>query len=161
MCATPEERIPRSILDRLLELRPLLETTGGCIRRRERDGTYRLRVRAPGEKYGQVRKSIALGDEGVAADVQALIDGWREAKAAEEPKVDRESGEERAYRKQVKALRRAMLVGIPGSGRRRRAAREFDEAARDPMSLYGYLLAGAPPARIAGRPGRKRKGGLA
>ena len=161
MCTTPEERIPRSILDRLLELRPLLETTGGCVRRRERDGTYRLRIRVPNEKYGQVRKSIGLGGDDVAADVQALIDGWRQAKAAKEPEVDRKSEEERAYRGKVKELRRAVMAGLPKGSRRRRLAREFDEAASDPVSLYGFLMAGTSSSQIDGRPGRKRKGGLA
>ncbi len=152
--------IPDGLLDEIVKLKPLLELTGGSIQRRPRDGTYRLRVRVEHPDHGRVHKSITLGDDQTAYAVQMLIDAWREEHEVKGATAEREREEERAYAEKVKELRSAVLAQASGPSQRRRMAREFDKAAKNPTELHSYLIGGRSRPCPPGRPGPKPRSGL-
>jgi len=158
----PEERIPEPVMAKLLKLRPILERTGGCIRPKKTGGKYRLRIRVPDPERGRVKKSVTLGDGRVAVAVMELIRGWQLAHAAAERHAEnRPPDYEQQYAARVKSLREGILEGVPEGPMRRLYERELDREARDPRTLYGWLLAGPHSHPLVRRPGRKPKGGLA
>ncbi len=158
MKANVPSDIPDELHERLAALRSVLELNGS-IRLRRRDGIYRLRVRVPDDDLGRVRVSIRIGDEQTAYAVQALLDDWREDRAAREAEEERRREEARAYKAKVRELKRRLVASAGGSARRKRRAREFDRAAETPWTLYAYLASGSYALSDV-RPGPKRRGGL-
>jgi hypothetical protein len=152
-------QLPDGLLRKLEEARPYLERTGGSIQERKRDGSYSLRIRVDDPDRGRIHKRITLGGDGDAYNVQMLIDAWRREYDAGQAEEERQREEERAYSEKVKALRTAILARASGPSQRRRLAREFSEAAADPVRLLAYLMAGA--YALGPVPKRRRRGGLA
>ena len=159
MIAAALRIIPGELLQKLEELRPYLERTGGSIRPRQRDGVYALRIRVDHPEYGRVHRRVTLDNKQTAYAVQVLIDAWRREYDARQAEEETEREKERLYDAAVKKLRRTLLATAGGSSRRRRLAREFDKAAKDPCALHCYLVSGAYMLRHL-PPGRKPRGGL-
>ncbi len=104
-------------------------------------------------------RAYAVGPASDPDAVRAVIAVWREDRGARDAEEERRREEGRAYRRKVKQLRRRLVAAAGGSSRRRRFAREFDRTAKDPVSLYAYLMSGAYALKDS-RPGPKRRGGL-
>jgi len=151
--------VPDGLRQKLEEVRPYLERTGGSIQQRRRDGIYYLRIRVDDPDRGRVHRRIKLGDDGAAYAVQTVIDTWRREHDARQAAEERQREQERAYDAKVEELRRVLLATAGGSSQRRRLAREFDKAAKDPCALHCYLVSGSYMLRDL-PPGRKPRGGL-
>ncbi len=151
--------LPDDLLRKLEEVRPYLERTGGSIQQRRRDGMYYLRIRVDDPDRGRVHRRIKLGADGAAYAVQTVIDAWRLEYDARQATEERQREQEGAYDAKVKELRTALLATAGGSSQRRRLAREFDKAAKDPCALHCYLVSGSYMLRGL-PPGRKPRGGL-
>lgn len=159
--STRTSRIPPDLLERLVAVRVHLAKNGSVMLRRWRNGVvWRLRVRVPDRDRGRVHRSITVGDAETAEAVAALIAGWRHGRTTRVRKRRRKLGAETSYEEKVRRLRRQILSEFGGgSHRRERIAREFDEAAANPMRLMAYVYGGSYTAPNR-KPGRKRKAGL-
>jgi len=156
-----EDRIPRHLLDRLVELRPYLERQGSVIQREEERGdVYRLRVRVDDDRLGRRHRGITIYGVRAAQAISSLIASWRTERDAEAEDKRNTAAARRRYRRTVEDARRSVLASHGGGGRRRRRiSKEISAAAEDPPVLLSYLQIGtfAAPNR---RPGRKPKGSL-
>jgi len=120
--------IAPALLEKLTELRPLLEV-GGCVQAHHNG--YRVRYRQFDAGQGFiVHRSLALGpNKDVAAAVEALIESWRldRDRAAEnaEQALQCKVAAEQQQRQLV-----ALIVQADGGGQRRqrRAVKKFDDA---------------------------------
>ncbi len=152
--------LPDDLLRKLEEVRPYLERTGGSIQQRNRDGMYYLRIRVDDPDRGRVHRRIKLGDDGAAYAVQAVIDAWRGEYDARQAAEEHQREQEGAYDSAVKGYRKALLAQVSAPSQKRRLARAFDKAAKNPMDLYLHLLAGGSLPEVPRRPGPKPRGGL-
>jgi len=159
MSASADQTIPDDILRHLEELRPCLERSGGSIRPRP-DGGYSLRIRVEHPDHGQIHRSIRVGDEETAYAVRQLINSWRREYDAPRAEEKRKREEKRAHARKLSELKRAILCQARGPSHRRRLAREFNEAAKDPVRFYSYLLGGPGAADPPIRRGRQSVGRL-
>ncbi len=157
-----EDRIPRRLLDRLVELRPYLVTQLSLRPRRcDGDGPWRLRLRVDDPEVARKRISVEIPDRRTAEAVKELASLWREeAESVKAEEVRRQESLCR-YQETVRQTRAEILANWGGgSSRRRRIRREFDRAAADgPQTLLGYLWSGAYMSPSP-RPGRRSKSGL-
>ncbi len=152
--------LPDDLLRKLEEVRPYLERTGGSIQQRNRDGLYYLRIRVDDPDRGRVHRRIKLGDDGAAYAVQTVIDAWRLEYDARQAAEERQREPEDTYISAVKMYRKALLARAAGPSQRRRLARDFDKAAKSPMDMHVYLIAGGSLPEVPRRPGPKPRGGL-
>lgn len=127
--------IPADLMERLLDMKPLL-IKQGCVQRHyfTRAGkVYRLRFRDFDEERGyRVQQSLPLGDEETARAVEELIQRWREEHKAEQVRqkqVKRLLRATRQARRAVVQRAKETLVafGVP-CGYRRWALAAFEDA---------------------------------
>lgn len=77
----PTPTLSPELLSKLADLRPVLEVQGTIQLHHghDRKATFRLRYRYEDSERGcRVHRSLPLGDEAIAHEVQKLIDGWRQ-----------------------------------------------------------------------------------
>ena len=151
--------IPPALYEELVRLRPVLERLDCCVRQRPDRDTYFLRFRVYDDEGGRVQRRITIPDDATAYAVQQMLDAWRREYGAQKAEVEALDESRRVYEQKVSELRRVVIESAGGSNRRRRAAKEFDRAAEDPVSLYYYILGGAPNLPDL-RPGPKPSAGL-
>jgi hypothetical protein len=146
-------RIPKTLFDRLIAIRPHLAHQGAVQKRlRRRRPSWRLRVRIPHADYGRIQTSIELGgDPRVVEAVQQLVASWRIGPKTKRrrPKVVKPPATS-----EIDELRSEILKTSGAGWRRRRRIRaEFDEASKSPFSLMSYVMAGSfMTAKQSGRP---------
>jgi hypothetical protein len=130
------QAIPDDLRQKLEKLRPYLERTGGSIQPRKRYGVYCLRIRVAHPRYGRVHRRVTIGDEATAFTVQTVIDAWRREYDTRHAEQERPREQEDAYNSAIKGFRQELLAQASGPSQRCRLAREFDEAAKNPMEMY-------------------------
>jgi hypothetical protein len=147
-----ENTIPAVLLERLVALKPILETQGVIQLRQRR---YRLRYRAQSGKSYPVHQSIAIGgDMGIVNAVEALLAGWRAERQARDAEEERKMSEARLAERNDQ-LAAGLFAKMHGGGsRRQRQLRDFYRSCQnDPLTRMRYLVTGVLPARrMAGRP---------
>jgi hypothetical protein len=144
--------LPGLIREKLLTLRPLLETQG-VIQLKGKD--YRLRYREFDGVCGYVRhKSLILGDERIAAAAKDLIKTWR---AERDLELTRQAQFEQASRDQTRERhmlrRRAQDLAGGGDRRRQRIGKWFDQVHAKPLEMFAFSVSGKfPDPPPVGRP---------
>ncbi|GMV82509.1 MAG: hypothetical protein AMXMBFR7_36930 [Planctomycetota bacterium] len=155
--------IPPEYLQKLHELRPVLEVQGTVLLRYERDRrqAFSLRYRAQDPDGRWVHRAVAMGGWESGPYARLLIKKWRcerrAKRAAELAEAARQARLEARARRLERQLVRKILPG--GKLFKRRAMKAFDEAAgKSPLHALGFLhgMDDLQPAR----PGRPRRGRL-
>jgi hypothetical protein len=147
-----ESTIPATLLEKLIQIKPVLETQGTILPHKR---YFRLRYRAECEYGYVVHRSISLGsDQGVLNAVETLLARWRADRQAREAEEEKRQAETRLEQRRTR-LSANMFATVNGNGlRRQRQLRDFyHRCIDDPLLGMCFVVSHElPPRRKIGRP---------